>query len=91
MMGYPKMITKILKHACYGPSRGSKTMNLYNKLTSVVRDPKPEVNNKTSVFIDTIYIVCIYIRRKTSAFLKVFTIMLQITCSDAIETKQLWK
>ena len=32
-----------------------------------------------------------YIRRKTSAFLKVFTIMLQITCSDAIETKQLWK
>ena len=32
-----------------------------------------------------------YIRRKTSAFLNVFTIMLQITCSDAIETKQLWK
>ena len=31
------------------------------------------------------------IRRKTSAFLKVFAIMLQITCSDAIETKQLWK
>ena len=32
-----------------------------------------------------------YIRRKTSAFLKYFAIMLQITCSDAIETKQLWK
>ena len=60
MMGYPKMIMKILKHACYGPSRGSKTMNLYNNLTPDFRDPKPEVNNKTSVFIDTIYVVCVY-------------------------------
>ena len=32
-----------------------------------------------------------YIRRKISAFLKYFAIMLQITCSDAIETKQLWR
>ena len=60
MMGYPKMITKILKHACYGPSRGSKTMNLYNILTPDFRDPKSEVNAKTSVFIDTIYVVCVY-------------------------------
>ena len=60
MMGYPKMITKMLKHACYGPSRGSKTMNLYNKLTSVVRDPKHEVNGKTSVFVGTIYVTWIY-------------------------------
>ena len=60
MMGYPKMITKILKHACYGPSRGSKTINLYNKLTSVVRDPKHEVNDKTSVFVDTSYVAWIY-------------------------------
>ena len=60
MMGYPKMITKILKHACYGPSRGSKTMNLYNNLTPDFRDPKSDVNDKTSVFIDTIYVVCVY-------------------------------
>ena len=60
MMGYPKMITKILKHACYGPSRGSKTMSLYNSLTPDFRDPKPAVNDKTSVFIDTIYVVCVY-------------------------------
>ena len=50
------MVTKILNHACYAPSRGSKTMNLDNKLTSVVRDPKHKVNDKTSVFVDTIYV-----------------------------------
>ena len=33
----------------------------------------------------------VYIRRKTSTFLKYFAIMLQITCSDAIGTKQLWE
>ena len=37
------------------------------------------------------FILYAYIRRKTSAFLKYFAIMLQITCSDAIETNQLWK
>ena len=31
------------------------------------------------------------IRRKTSAFLKIFAIILQITYSDAIETNQLWR
>ena len=39
---------------------GSKTMDLYNKLTSVVRDPKYEVNDKTSVFVDTIYVPWTY-------------------------------
>ena len=37
-------------------------MNLYNILTPDFRDPKSEVNVKTSVFIDTIYVACIYLR-----------------------------
>ena len=54
-----KMIMKILKHACQEQLRGSKTAILCWKVTWWIWNPKYEICNNTSVFIDTIFDVCI--------------------------------